>query len=70
MKKQKNNNVVFPQKKDELMNMILHVPFQFKTTESMDDITKRLDTVFTNQRNKTLEAIAKILGLKINWENN
>lgn len=70
MKKQKTNNVVVPQKKDDLINMILHVPFQFKKSETMEEITERLDTVFTNQRNKTLEAIAKVQGLKINWENN
>jgi len=73
--KKKNNKVMdlsVPRKfkENELMNMVLHVPFQFNTSDKIEKITENLDKVFTDQRNKTLEAIAKILGLKINWEEN
>lgn len=72
MKTKKTKDIIIPNKinKNELMNMVLHVPFQFNTSDKIESITEKLDKVFTDQRNKTLEAIAKILGLKINWENN
>lgn len=72
MKTKKTKDIIIPNKikKNELMNMVLHVPFQFNTGDKIEAITEKLDKVFTDQRNKTLEAIAKILGLKINWEEN
>lgn len=66
----KTQDIIIPgKKKVETLNMMLTVPFTFKTDETMEQINERLDEVITTNRNKTLESIAKVLGLKVNWEN-
>lgn len=57
-------------KKGELISMMLTIPFTFNTGESVEKITEQLDAIVTTERTKAVEAIAKLLGLKVNWEEN
>lgn len=56
-------------KKEETISTMIQIPFVFRTGEKMEDIVDRLDLVFTDERNKTLGAIGKLLGIKVNFEN-
>lgn len=45
---------------------MIEIPFTFTDKEDFNAIVLRLDQTFNDERNKAVEAIAKMMGLKVN----
>lgn len=67
-----NSDIIVPgkekKKKEEVISTMIQIPFVFNTGQTMEEVITNLDEVIKKERVATINAIGKLLGISVNWE--